>query len=228
MAKHNIGVGFITRNNLVHWVMPITFMQMMSETDWTDYRMRVFTSWGGVVEKNRNKVVWQFLANNTCDYLLFIDWDNGLPANALPCFMEDFEDPDVNIVSGLYFVKLRTDQQCLGLKMKGADLYTIEPHMFAGDRLINMNEIETVDKAMVGGGCLMIRREVFEKLKEPWFQSEWIFSNFPGEHGWLLKTEDVWFCEKAQEAGYNIHLDTRIKSPHMQHDECFPELWKPY
>jgi GT2 family glycosyltransferase len=112
--------------------------------------------------------------------------------------------------------------------MKGADLYTIEPHMFAGDRLINMNEIETVDKAMVGGGCLMIRREVFEKLKEPWFQSEWIFSNFPGEHGWLLKTEDVWFCEKAQEAGYNIHLDTRIKSPHMQHDECFPELWKPY
>ena len=32
----------------------------------------------------------------------------------------------------------------------------------------------------------------------------------------------------AQEKGFDIYLDTRIESPHMLGDRCYPPEWNPY
>jgi hypothetical protein len=52
----------------------------------------------------------------------------------------------------------------------------------------------------IGTGIMLIKREVFEGMSEPWFDMPWQTSR--GYMG-----EDVFFCKKAQELGYKIYID---------------------
>jgi len=72
----------------------------------------------------------------------------------------------------------------------------------------------------------MIRREVFEKVEYPWFRTK--MSHVQALGKWGFSTEDTIFCELAQEAGYHIHLDTDIKSPHYYADNCWPDEWRQF
>lgn len=53
----------------------------------------------------------------------------------------------------------------------------------------------------LGTGVLMIKMEVFEKLSEPWFSIPWEEE----KQGFI--GEDVFFCRRAIEAGFNLHVD---------------------
>jgi hypothetical protein len=78
----------------------------------------------------------------------------------------------------------------------------------------------------------MLRKRVFEVMEFPYFDSAFhqVFKD-DGEQTklWYFLGEDNHFCMKVQEqAGFDVYLDTRIKSPHMQGADCFPEEWKQY
>jgi hypothetical protein len=47
---------------------------------------------------------------------------------------------------------------------------------------------------------MLIKREVFEGMSEPWFDMPWQTTR--GYMG-----EDVFFCKKAQELGYKVYID---------------------
>ena len=51
----------------------------------------------------------------------------------------------------------------------------------------------------VGGGGLLIHRNVLDALGEPWFEIGQIESDGMGE--------DIWFCEKARAKGFHIFVD---------------------
>ena len=51
----------------------------------------------------------------------------------------------------------------------------------------------------VGFGVTMIRKEVFEKLKTPWFDAQWSPRGIIGE--------DVFFCLKALDEGIPTYVD---------------------
>jgi len=53
-----------------------------------------------------------------------------------------------------------------------------------------------------GFGLMLIETQVFEKLSPPFFQFTQV-----GQHGIKTETEDVYFCHKAIEAGYDIVID---------------------
>ena len=63
--------------------------------------------------------------------------------------------------------------------------------------------------AGLGTGFLLIKLSVFEKLDHPWF-----FFEADG-HGGLRQGEDMWFCNKARKAGFDIWCDTKIKLFHL-------------
>ncbi len=63
----------------------------------------------------------------------------------------------------------------------------------------------------VGMGCTLIRREVFERLKRPWFA----FEPDPKD-GERWTGEDMSFCRKVQEAGFRIHAAPAMKCGHMK------------
>jgi hypothetical protein len=52
----------------------------------------------------------------------------------------------------------------------------------------------------IGTGIMLIKREVFEGMSEPWFDMPWQTTR--GYMG-----EDVFFCKKAQELGYKVYID---------------------
>lgn len=58
-------------------------------------------------------------------------------------------------------------------------------------------DIETVEQ--IGFGVTLISLEVFLKTPEPWFATPYDGEQFVGE--------DVFFCHKAKEAGYEIYVD---------------------
>jgi len=55
----------------------------------------------------------------------------------------------------------------------------------------------------VGFGACLTRREVFERVPEPWFTLDW------------RAGEDIAFCTKARQHGVKIHVDGQYKLGHI-------------
>lgn len=53
----------------------------------------------------------------------------------------------------------------------------------------------------VGMGVMLIKKRVFAKLSEPWFETPWRHD----KRGYI--GEDVYFCNKARDAGFKIWID---------------------
>lgn len=60
-----------------------------------------------------------------------------------------------------------------------------------------------------GFGIMLVKYEVFEKLEWPYWKNE----HRPGQ---VTKGEDVYFCHKAQEAGYDIWCEPKVKCDHLR------------
>ena len=77
--------------------------------------------------------------------------------------------------------------------------------------------LQEIDGSGYAGG--LIRREVFETLKDPWFE----IKTLPNGGTW---GEDIWFCMKAQQAGFQIWLDTAVNVGHITNTILDPQ-WTP-
>ena len=66
---------------------------------------------------------------------------------------------------------------------------------------------------LVGGGCagMLIRREVLEAIKPPWFEHTEV-------------SEDLLFCEKAKAAGFSIHCDLSARLGHITTTVVWPAV----
>jgi len=147
----------------------------------------------------RNQCVKEALAWNA-DYVLFLDDDVLPPSDGLVKLVMDA----VPIVGGLYFDrrppytpmiarrKNRDKPWVLGEKVEwDVDFARNYPH----DRFVEVDA--------TGLGFMLIRREVFEKISEPWFVIQPSYG------------EDFSFCWKSQQAGFKIYVDTNVKCLHM-------------
>lgn len=104
---------------------------------------------------------------------------------------------------------------------------------------------ETIEVVGVGGGCVLIKRDVFEKIPQPWYSMPpivwmkiltWLHKQLdlglptrelPRELLPSLKDirpdawdggvagEDIYFCLLAGEFGYKIYLDTSVQCAHV-------------
>lgn len=54
----------------------------------------------------------------------------------------------------------------------------------------------------IGMGCMLMKTDVLENLDLPYFDFTWT----PVSNDWL--GEDIYFCQKIKEAGYDIKVDT--------------------
>jgi hypothetical protein len=54
----------------------------------------------------------------------------------------------------------------------------------------------------MGFGCICVHREVFEAMPPPWFHIPWNEQTMKYDCG-----EDVYFCRKAKENGFQVMLD---------------------
>jgi len=137
------------------------------------------------VSANRNGIVHEFLQTD-CDFLLMIDSDTTPTKNPL-----DLVKYDKDIVSGATPTwKDGGYAWAVGKRFKDGSYNQYKQDERTGLRLVDG----------VGASCLMIKRKVLETVKIP-FMEKW------NEIGERALGEDLHFCEKAQEAGFEVWCD---------------------
>lgn len=145
------------------------------------------------IEANRNQIV-KALLNSTCDYLLMVDTDNPPLDNPLDLIEEDKD------IIGL---PTPINMSCIrGISFFRYNIYKDDKQLKDGEGL------QKVDA--VGTGCILIKREVFEKLEDNPFTPERY------EDDRIKVGEDIMFCRRAEKAGIDIWTHWDYKCHHYK------------
>jgi len=150
-----------------------------------------------------NAAVEAILANpvlSTWKYLLTLEHDNMPPVDGLLRLYESIDD--YAAVGGLYWTKGPDGQP-----MIYGDP-TVQPLNFVPQLPVP----ETVQECNgLGMGFTLFDLDVFRKVEGPWFRT--VQEVGPG--GAKAYTQDLWFFQKAREAGYRVACDTRVRVGHL-------------
>jgi glycosyltransferase involved in cell wall biosynthesis len=157
--------------------------------------------YGYNVQQVRNtQVLW--MLNHGYDHMLHVDSDMVLPAHTLECLL-DMQTERRAITSGIYVQRKDVAHTC--------EVYVHDAHT-GGHTHMHLDQLmpeRVCDVAAVGfGGCL-VRRDVYEKIQEPWFEYHMHASGAP------RVSEDVDFCMKAQQTGFDVGVHTGLRYGHI-------------
>jgi GT2 family glycosyltransferase len=151
------------------------------------------------IDEARNNQVERFLELKDYTHHLWLDDDMCL---CDPSVLERLLQDNQPIVSGLYW---RADYPHYPILLReyGVDNDVIYEFTYA-DKPYPKDKLIEVDA--VGCGLLLVRREVYEKLKPPYFL--W-HGDAQQAHG-----EDMYFSRKVRAAGFKIYVDPRAEALH--------------
>lgn len=129
------------------------------------------------IAEARNILVRQALSRGA-DWLMWLDADMMFPPQTLDRLLSH----DQHIVGATY-VRRVEPYPLIGTPQEG------------GVRKPGLTEM-----AAMPFGCMLVRRQVFEDTKAPWFRLDW-------DEDAKLHGEDILFCRAARAAGYTIFND---------------------
>jgi hypothetical protein len=181
----------------------------------------------GLLSKQRNRVVKQFLDGTKSDWLLLIDSDEQLTLEAFDKLLETAHDKERPVVAGLVFA---------GFGIEGAPypkpvpaIFQDAPEGFLPLYKYDKDSVFEIDAA--GTGCLLIHRSVLEKMRETADANQgtdWCwFWDGPVDGNWI--GEDLLFCRRIKALGFPIYVNTGAILPHQKSywlDERHHQLWK--
>jgi hypothetical protein len=173
-----------------------------------DYRF-VNSLWNLMLENaphfeiSRTNAVGSTIAKNRCmladaakawgaTHMLQIDADQTFPSNALPRLLAH----DLPIVCATASRRVEGDQRpvCEPVDLKS---------LTKGQKLVPMR--------LVGFPFMLIKMEVFEKLRRPWFADppRWMMEP-ENQIADTIMAEDEYFCLSARRAGYDVMCDMEL------------------
>ncbi len=175
-----------------------------------------------LVEKARNEIVLEALKIPSCAYVLFVDDDNPIPTDTLDKMME--ADKDIIIAA------IPTRSPDANGYHKLCAFYSEEKEV-GGKKIRTYRDIQQfrdpgpLHRIDAGGtGCMLIKRKVLEAMNKKYgqymFERGVIMLDEPVvENGVTIDrrtmSEDVQFCERAVDLGFEIWLDERIRPIHL-------------
>lgn len=190
MSKLAIGIPWN------HQQMPTSFLWESIKLGLKDTEnVKVIKADKYMLAASRNFIVKEALEAG-CDEILFIDIDQGFPSDMVARLRSHKKD----IVSGI---------------MPGRKW----PHFYEMYKLLEedgkltympypiIESLQEVDG--VGFGCVLVQSSVFEKMESPWFVDLWDKLHINRTFG-----NDFYFCKRAQDAGFKIHVDTTCECEH--------------
>lgn len=154
-----------------------------------------------VVEYNRCKIVQNFLDHSSLEALLWFDAD----AYFTPEHIASMIARNVSIVAACFTGSTWPPRPAYGFL--GLDLESTTPggdipdHCYHSGDLINLTRRSPTKLAYIGGHCVLVKREVYEKLPDPWYAT-------PVPSTWRnLISEDFYFSILAQKYNYDLYVD---------------------
>ena len=135
------------------------------------------------VPLNRQKLA-QYAVDSGATHLFFVDTDMIFPSGTLVQLLK----------TGKYIVGASYN-----MRLQGTQLTTTNIINAAGEvETLKETPTELTQVNSIGTGLLLINTHVFKHIPKPWFTL--VFD----ETGKLTHGEDIWFCQKARETGYEI------------------------
>lgn len=169
---------------------------------------RATVSWH---EGGRNELAREFEG----DWVLMLDTDHQFAPDLLERMLRLARRENLRFLSGIYQYKFPPHGPVAGCW--GPD-GTLQP-------LLDWNRDRAlIDVSVVGGGCLLIFREVFDKIRKELKEDP--FSIMP------RLSEDYSFCKRLESIGVPVKLATTIECHHviptvLSVRDYNPGLWKP-
>lgn len=143
----------------------------------------------------------QFLKTD-CDWVLYIETDMSHPEDTVEKLLRH----NLPVVSGVQTWKTKPFTPMI---------YRYRPKVLWGvgeDTQEKTGPYQAVDEKELDGkllsidgcatGCLLVKREVFEKIPRPWFS-------------FTEGTQDFYFCRKVLAAGFPIYCDSSVQCGHF-------------
>ena len=150
----------------------------------------IYTVNGTLIFDQREKLALEALKEGA-DYILWIDADMRFPKDTIERLIAH-DKPIVGVNATTRSIPVRSTAKNLEI-----DFEKKENHW----RAVSSKDKTGLEQVTaIGCGVMMVKKEVFEKTPRPWFWFEMI----PGEK---LLGEDVYFCIKAHDAGFDTWVD---------------------
>jgi glycosyltransferase involved in cell wall biosynthesis len=168
---------------------------------------RHFEVTGTPVAEARNMITFSAMQYKDVTHLLWLDADMVFPAHTLKRML----DHDLDIIGGLCFDRRHPYKPVLSREMDPR--WGFDPGTYGW--MFDYPRDKVIPVYATGGACLLIKREVFEKIQAKeevpgkGYRDWWSPSNTDG------RSEDLALCKRAREAGYTIYVDTGLVIGHV-------------
>lgn len=150
----------------------------------------LYTVAGTLIFDQRQKLA-EVALDEGCDYILWVDADMRFPKDTLERLLSHDKDiVGVNATTRTIPVKATAKNLLVDIEKKENQWISVSSKGKTG--------LEQVTS--IGCGVMLVKRKVFENTPKPWF---W-FEKIPGDK---LLGEDVYFCIKAHDAGFETWVD---------------------
>lgn len=170
--------------------VPVEFAVALATQAWPlNVTLHYIHSKGLEVGEARNAIIKEALKSKV-KYIWFLDDDTVPPPDACRKLVYELELSDAAACGGIYVDK-QTPPSPLVFKEWGTGPF------------LDWHKDEVFQVAGIATGCLLVKAEVFERLPEPWFKTVSEPSPEPGVNR-LTMTDDMFFCQKLEEAGYRV------------------------
>lgn len=181
----------------IHVWLAIVIMSWATENK---VGIRVYPTLGvSPVDEARNALVDEFLNGEAkdCTHIFFIDSDTIPPQDALYKLLA----MDKDIASGITpIIDYHDKDKSFYRKWNCVDMT---------EALVKPNTGIVPIKG-AGGSCLLVKREVFEKLEKPYFR--FLYNDDNGKQ--TIVSEDIYFIAKALGKGVQAYADTSVVCKH--------------
>ncbi len=154
-----------------------------------------------VVDWARNFLAHQAL-DHVCEYtgekythLLWMDADHVFNPDLACILARNFADPNIDAISALYYSRTGPTLPIVYVKDNSPDEHKHYPLIEVPATLCEVDAF--------GFGACMMKRDVFERVPEPWFTVDY------------RAGEDIAFCVKAKQHGVRFFLDGQYKLGHI-------------
>lgn len=215
MADFHVGVCVPCRD-IVHAAFSADLATMMFYMGHRHGRdsMSMLHAMGTMIVDQRQGMAKQALEQFKCSHVMFLDTDMRFPANTIERLLVH----DKPVVAANYVRRGgHIRPLCWAYDADGRHQVVYTDKEDTG-----VEEIE-----LVGTGCMLIKREVFETLPLPWFTIPWNpeTKEFMGE--------DIYFCREVRRAGFEIFIDhdlskevAHIGTYEYDHDDAYAHRLK--
>jgi len=169
---------------------------------------------GDEVGKAYTSMVKNILADpnlSTWKYVMTMESDNLPPPDAHIRMLESIEEFGLDAVSGIYFTKGDINMpMAYGSpeEYKRTGVLDFKP-LDIRTALDKGNVVEVNGIAM---GCSLYRMELFKQIEPPWFVTVADIVEGKGAMGF---TQDLYFCQRAKQAGKRFGVDMRVRVGHL-------------